>query len=433
MCRLTNVVGGILSLTIFGWGLERVELLINPSDKAILEANPYFSDKVPATWIADGDTIPVSVSYRGAYSLKNLLTVANGPRNWKVKTSKTMTYRGLREWNFNLENHLREKMALDLYAAAGVISLPARHVEFYVNGIRSGIYLEFPDPDNKEWMTTAWGSSDGDLYKAATDIPGVPAFFGETTYLGDNDTNYYKHYQKKTNNDSIDSLDYSSIREFLTWVNQSTDSEFAQGLEARFDVPTFIRYLVVSNFAGHWDGFPNRGKNFWLYQSSVDSKWHFIPWDVDATFQPITYCLNNMGANAGLFFMNWPANYCPSTPETKARPLFTRMMAIEKWHNMYLGEYQKALSSYLSETVVNQHLDSLEALLLPAELNGEESYDFSYNMDQMRSFLDSRYSNVTTLLEPFPIYDPAAILKFSKREFSSTRQLLHFDLLGRIR
>lgn len=384
--------------------LERVEILVDPADQAYLEANPYDADKVPAKWIAGGETLSVSVSYRGAYSLRSLLAVKGGPRNWKVKTAKGSTYRGFREWNFNKEAHLRQKMSLDLFVAAGVAAMPARHVSLWVNGKRSGTYLEFPDPDNKNWLARTWGDGGaGNLYKAATDIPGWPARFGETTDLGDADSGYYGHYQKKTNNDGPDSADYSSLREFLGWVNRSEAAQFKSGLPSRFDVQSFVRYLVVANFVGHWDGFPNRGKNYWLYQDSLRTAWHVIPWDVDGSFQTSKYCLNNMGVSAGLFFMEWPASYCPNKLETRKRPLFERFMAVEEFKRAYIGEYQNALSTYLAESVLVRRADSLGVLMKEGVVDSEK-VSFSKDQAELLDYIHKRSVQVAALLSKYPDY-----------------------------
>ncbi len=391
-----------------GSALDRVEILVDSADIAYLEANPYYADKVPATFIAAGDTFSATASYRGAYSLRSLMQDRDGPRNWKVKTAKATPYRGYREWNFNLEPHLRQKLTLDLLAAAGVPAMPSRHVAFFVNGVRSGTYLEFPDPDNKAWLEANWGAPTGDLYKAATDIPGNPAFFGELTNLGANDSDYHRHYQKKTNNSALDSLDHSALREWIEWIDRSTDAEFEQGLPARFDVHAFLRFLVVGNFVGYWDGYPNRGKNYWLYRDPANGRWSFIPWDVDATFETGRNCLDNMGVSAGLFFMNWPRTYCPNKLETKSRPLFERIMKVEAWRRMYLGEYQKALTTYLEKSSLDRRVDSLE-LVVKGALVDSETVRFPRSQTEIRDFLTRRSQIVQELLSTYPAYDPTPV------------------------
>lgn len=388
--------------------LDRVEIRISDSARAVLEANPYYADKVPATWIAGGDTTSAAVSYRGAYSLRSQLEVPNGPRNWKVKTAKATPYRSLREWNFNAEPHLRQRLALDLYAAASVPALPSRNVELFVNGKRQGAYLEFPDPDNKPWLARTFGSDSGDLYKAATDIPGSPAYFGELTDLGNADSSYWKHYQKKSNNDGPDSIDYTRLREFIVWVNRSSDLEFEQGLLSRFDLYAFLRYLVVANFSSHWDGYPNRGKNYWLYHDPSDGRWRILPWDVDGSFQSEPWCLDNMGPTSGLFFMEWPRNYCPNSRETRSRPLLERIFKVEAWKRMYIGEYQKALATYLNETAILKRLDSLEALLQPA-LSSSERTNYSDARTDMRAYIAKRTDHVAGLLAKYPTYEPTPV------------------------
>ncbi len=402
-CRILWVSIALVALPASA--LDRVEILIADSARAYLESDPYDAEKVPATWIAGVDTFTASVSYRGAYSLQNLLKDPTGPRNWKVKTAKATPYRSLREWNFNLETHLRQKLSLDLFTAAAVPALPARHVVLHVNGKRQGTYIEFPDPDNKPWLAATFGSDSGDLYKAATDIPGSPAYFGELTDLGDHDSGYWRHYQKKTNDEGPDSLDYRRLREFIVWVNRSTDAQFERELPARFDLGRFLRYLVVANFSGHWDGYPNRGKNYWLYWNPADGRWNVLPWDIDATFQSETWCLDNMGPKAGLFFMEWPDRYCPNSKETRSRPLLERVMKVAAWKHMYIGEYQKALRTYLSETAMLKRLDSLDALVKP-ELTTSERTAFAQARTDMRNFIAVRTDYVSPLLAAYPPYDP---------------------------
>lgn len=385
--------------------LDRVEIRIADSSRAYLESDPYDAEKVPATWIAGTDTFSASVSYRGAYSLQGLLKDPTGPRNWKLKTAKATPYRSLREWNFNLETHLRQKMSLDLYAAADVPAMPARHVVLHVNGKRQGTYIEFPDPDNKPWLAATFGSDSGDLYKGATDIPGQPAFFGELTDLGDHDSGYWGHYQKKTNDAGLDSLNYRRLREFIVWVNRSSDAEFETGLPRRLDLGRFLRYLVVANFTGHWDGYPNRGKNYWLYWNPADGRWNVLPWDVDGTFQSDPWCLNNMGPKAGLFFMEWPEKYCPNSRETRSRPLLERVMKVPAWKRMYIGEYQKALRTYLAEAPMLARLDSLDALVKP-DLTTSERTAFAQARTDMRNFIAVRTDHVASLLAAYPAYDP---------------------------
>lgn len=406
---LQTVVCLLVSLVVRSThALDRVEIRISDSARGVLEADPYWSDKVPATWIAGSESTAVAVSYRGAYTLQSQLRIPDGPRNWKVKTPKVSPYRGLREWNFNAETHLRQKLSLDLFSAASVPALPSRNVLLYVNGKRQGTYLEFPDPDNKVWLASTFGSDAGDLYKAATDIPGSLAFFGELTDRGDQDSSYWRHYQKKSNNDGPDSLDYTRLREFIVWVNRSTDLEFEQGLLARFDLHAFLRYLVVANFSSHWDAYPNRGKNFWLYHDPSDGRWRLLPWDVDGTFQSEPWCLDNMGPTSGLFFMEWPVRYCPNARETRSRPLLERVFRVEAWKRMYIGEYQKALGTYLNETAILKRLDSLEGAMQPA-LSSSERPSFDDARSDMRAYIAERTDHVAALLAKYPTYDPTPL------------------------
>lgn len=412
------------------WSLDSVTILAAQGQiQDILERDPYGSDKIPAQWVADDTILPASVSYRGAYSLRTQLMVPNGPRNWKVKMDKGSPWREYREWNFNVEPHIRHKLARDLYAAASVPTQDSRHVKLSVNLQRASVFLAFPDPDDKAWIRKHWATAGGDLFKAATDLPDDTAWFGELTDLGDADSNYYLHYQKKLNNDGADSLDYSTLRRFIVWINRSTDAEFRQGLRDRFDLDAFLRYLVVSNFIGHWDGYPNRGKNYWLYQDPADSVWSLIPWDIDAAFQTAPSCLNNMGPNAGLFFMSWPRNYCGNKKETQKRPLLERVFAVEEWKNRYIGEYQKAMATYLEQTALSRRVDSLGALLEGALRPSEDSL-FRLSQTDIKSFIARRTTTVKTLLAAYPPYEGTSSIK-ARAPFPAIADGDWTDLRGR--
>ena len=114
-------------LAVPAWCLDSVAIVAAPVDIATLEANPYGSDKIPASFFADDTTLPASASYRGAYSLRTQLMESDGPRNWKVKLPKGSAWREYREWNFNVEPHIRHKLARDLFAAARTAPTAPRH------------------------------------------------------------------------------------------------------------------------------------------------------------------------------------------------------------------------------------------------------------------------------------------------------------------
>ena len=83
-------------------------------------------------------------------------------------------------------------------------------------------------------------------------MPNQTKYFGDLSYLGALDKNYYLHYRKQTNTDGDLEFDYSSIRKFTDFINNTSDQDFEANIVSHFNVNAFIKYLVVANFIAHW-------------------------------------------------------------------------------------------------------------------------------------------------------------------------------------
>lgn len=373
-----------------------VSLEVDPAAIDTLENDPFDAADVTGTFIDGSGTRfeGVSVNFRGAYQLQNLIQSGNPQRNWKVKFEKEQMYRSRREWNFNYEPHLRQKLAYDLMKFAGVRCAEARHVLLIVNGEPHGLYLEYEDPDSKDFLEDRFGDRSGDLYKAATDLPGRTPYFATTEYLGDLDEDYFFHWQKKTNNDLLPD-DYSKLRAFLGALNGTPETELEAFFAANFDVEKFIRFLAVGNFVSHWDGLPQRPKNYWLYNIPAAGRWVFIPWDLDATFEVEEYGLNPMGTDASVFYqLDAHEDYQMSRGEGSERPLVRRMLKIPSIRARYVQNYKAALGTYLNENFLLSRIDALEALLEEHASSGDRA-TLNETSDTMRAFVSERFARVS--------------------------------------
>ncbi len=384
-----------ISIILYGFcyaNLPIVKITISQSNWDKLENDPYSNEDVLGTFVGGDDTTYANIDlhYRGAYALKGLIRSGNKRRNWKVKiTGAGRRYRGKREWNYNYEPNFNQKLAYDCMHAVGVPSVFARKVILYVNGERHGVYTEYEDPDNKNFLEDMFGDKTGDLYKAARDVPGESnCYFGETTYLGSSDRDYYNHYNKKTNIDSASIAgNYSSIRNFMYTINKTSDSQFLPTIKSCFDVDAYAAYCVIYNFMGHWDGYPNRGKNYWLYNNPSTGKWTFIPWDMDQTFREYN---KNMGAYASLFhamdkYDDYRQNTIPPG-EGEERPLARRLYKCKEFNDLYVLKYIQAYNSSLREDLLSIRLDSLYNLA-KGSLTSSERSELSSNVSSIKSFI----------------------------------------------
>ena len=389
-------------------GLDKIEITIDPPHMDYMDKNPYYDTSFIGTFSCDSTVYaPTRLNYRGAYSLYFQIRFKNLQRNWKVKTPKVQKYRKYRVWNYNHEPYLNHNLAYKLFHNAGVPCIGMRHVDFYVNGTKHGLYSEFPDPDNKKWLKNTFGDTAdyavGDLFKACTDKPNMnKKYFANLTILGDKDSDYYLHYNKKTNDSTSESeKDYSSIRNFIKIINETPDAQFADTINKYFDVASFLKYLIVANYSSFWDGYPNRSKNFWLYKCTRSGKWVFIPWDLNETFNPKKRLFNNMGTECNYLFMYNESNlntYYTSVYRTNdngkseitPKPLFTRIMNVEKYRSLYASMYKQALSTYLKKETVLGLIDSLAAVVNQSGLSLSDSLDVDTSIHDMKLFVQNR-------------------------------------------
>ncbi len=381
-----------------------VRLTVAQSDVALLEAAPFADQDVPGAFQdSEGRSYDaLDVHYRGAYALQSLMQSGAAQRNWKLKFAKEQKYRARREWNYTYEPHLRQKLAYDLMHLAGVRLPSARHVVLFVNGVDMGLYLEYEDPDDKSFLKAQFGDASGDVYKAARDIPNQPRYFATLELLGATDQDYFFHYDKKTNNDAGNASDYSQLRAFIEELNTLPDAQFSDWLNAHFDVPKLLSYLVVANFISHWDGYPHRPKNYWLYQIPSAGRWVFLPWDMDGTFQSKKFTLNAMGTSASVFYQFAATEPYGGHPEEGTeRPLVRRAMQQPTLRAAYVARYRAALATFLAKDALLMRIDALAALLSPL-LSGKQAADFNAATQDMRRFVSEKSANVAAelALEP---------------------------------
>jgi len=368
--------------------VPRVSIVIDADAIARLDADPFHAADERGVFIdEDGVSHEVDLSYRGAYALLSLITYYD-LRNWKIKFDGDDRYHDRREWNFNYEPHFNQKLAYDLMRFAGVAVPGAQHVVLEVNGVYQGLYLRYEDPDNTHWLRDQFGDDDGELYKAAYDLPYETQYFADLTVLGASDEDYLLHYNKKM---GAEEDGYAALRAFIDELNGVSDADFPAWLEAHVDVERLRSYLVVSNFMANWDSYPQRPKNYWLYLDPRSGRVAYIPWDMDATFSPWTdSTYNQMGTDVSVLYNLTEQEYDPPhVDEGWERPLVHRMMAREDQRAAYLARYRELSGSILSAGYLLARIDALDALVQP-EISATDRGRLDSYRSQIRSFVQQR-------------------------------------------
>lgn len=383
--------------------LPRYRIEVDGAAQARLEADPWKADDVAGTFEDEaGLAVRVELNYRGAFALQNLIN-AGPARNWKVKFPKESPLLNRREWNFNRETHLRHKLAYDLMSGAGVRVPSAEYVLLTVNGEDFGMYLRYEDPDNKAWVSDLFGDASGDLFKAAYDVPNEPKYFALLTVLGATDEDYFLHYNKKLNNEGPAETDFINLRLFIDGLNETPTAELEDWLTKHFDVDSFINYLVVSNFISNWDSYPERPKNYWLYQGPLSGRWFYVPWDMDATFQTQPSTLAPMGPEVSIFhsFDRFEPNRPNSLEEGTERPLVRRMMALDSFRKAYVERYKALTTQLLAVAPLETRIEELTALCAQY-VSTEDLAEVEAQSADIREYVERRAMSVREQLAAEP-------------------------------
>ncbi len=175
--------------------------------------------------------------------------------------------------NFDDPSLQREKVAADVFRAAGV---PAAETAFYAvyvdngdgQGFQTwGFYTAVELPDDT-LIESQFADDDGNMYKPSG---------GGATFAAGSFTE--ASFPKRTNRDS-DFADVLALFDALhAETRLSNPSAWRDGLEAVFDVEGFLRWLVTNRFVQKRDTYGVMAKDFYLYADSASGQLVWIPWD----------------------------------------------------------------------------------------------------------------------------------------------------------
>jgi len=168
--------------------------------------------------------------------------------------------------NWSDSSYLREKVAHDIFRAAGV---PAPRTAFY------RVYIDH---------------GDGPVYFGLYTMTEIPASPMLTAQFGDDSGNLYKptstwatfredDFDKETNENEAD---FSDVQAAIAALNadRSDAAAWRAGLEAVLNVDGFLRWLAVNTVIQNWDTYGNMAQNYYLYGNPDDGgRLSWIPWD----------------------------------------------------------------------------------------------------------------------------------------------------------
>jgi spore coat protein CotH len=265
------------------WDASTVhEISVDVDEDAVAAMIDTYQDSGEKEWIEatvtiDGETYKqVGLRLKGNSSLRGVTDDAD-PTDlpWLIRLDEFVDDQSVDGWSDFIvrsngsQTALNEAVVLDLLAEAGLASEHAIPSSFSVNGADARLRLVVQNLD-EEWEAENF-STDGLLYKAEAG--------GDWSYRGDDPDSYTDVFDQETGED-----DLRPLIDFLQFVNESSDEDFAAELPERLDVESFARYLAFEDLVGNFDDIDGPGNNAYLRWDAESGGFTVVAWDHNLAF-----------------------------------------------------------------------------------------------------------------------------------------------------
>ncbi|RCH86042.1 hypothetical protein CU097_006498 [Rhizopus azygosporus] len=258
----------------------------------------------------------------------------------------------------------REKLVLDMLAAAGGATLSASWTRVFINNEPYGLFLLMDDVSTHLIDNVLHGGNwkspnTGVTYKGNALSPEQE---GNLVYVGDDLTKYsadlYKLADKGEDNSVSKNNSQQLIMEFcknLSQVNykDATDAQHPGSIANLIDSPqNTLIHLAINFLIGSWDGFWYQASNYYLNQDLVTKKWTLITYDFDETF-------GNGVEDAGMNTVSYQ-NY--SRPGSE-RPLVTVFLNNTYYQGVFENTLKTIVKRFFKPSVINPRLQAWSEML----------------------------------------------------------------------
>lgn len=183
--------------------------------------------------------------------------------------------------NFQDPSLMREKLAADIFRAAGV---PAAETAYYLvyldrgDGAGAqllGLYTAVELPDDT-LIETQFADDEGNMYKP----DGQGATFAAGWF---DEAGFDKESNRSSGYDDVLAL-FAALHD---GARRSDPAAWRAGLEAAFYVDGFLRWLATSQLMQNWDSYGVTAHNYYLYADAArNGALTWIPWDHNQSLSP---------------------------------------------------------------------------------------------------------------------------------------------------
>jgi spore coat protein CotH len=338
--------------------ITRVDVTINPSDFQNLLNNPWSDDLKRVTLRWRNSRIDETLEDVGFRVRGN--TSRNAARkSWKIDLNTFVPGRqfyGLEKINLNGQNNdpslLRTAASWRMIRKMGLPGSRTHFAALYINGTFWAIQVHVEQID-EEFAGSWFGNKKGNLYKCLhtgkpADLKPIP---GEDypTYGANGKLTY-----EEQNNDPL--TDYTDLRDFIRFLDQSSDAAILEHLESRIHVDNALRMLAAEVAIGHWDDYWYGSNNYYLYNNEDTQRFEWIPYDLD----------NTLGID--FFSTDWSSRHFEKWGEggfgTNRPPLTEALFGQSEWRRQY-RRYLRMAAALLKHPETLEQVDRWRNLLLP--------------------------------------------------------------------
>ena len=286
--------------------------------------------------------------------------------------------------NYDDKSFLREKVAADVFANAGLAVSHTAFYRLYVDHGEDpeyfGLYTLVEEVDGTV-LDTQFSSDDGNLYKPEE---GSANFVAGTFNEAD--------FEKKNNEDEADWSDIEALFSALNDETRLNDPQtWRMNLEAVFDVDVFLKYLAVNEIIQNWDTYGRMLHNFYLYNNPDTSKLTWIPWDNNEALE-----FGKIDGALKLDFSNIDAG---------GWPLIEKLYADETYKAKYDAYLFEVITGAFETTAIQLSYDTYATLVEPYATTEETGFTFLNNstdfyqaMTELKMHAESRATAVDAYL-----------------------------------
>ncbi|WP_198586811.1 CotH kinase family protein [Glycomyces xiaoerkulensis] len=347
--------------------IHDVQVSIDDADfTELVEAYLESEDKI---WITadvtiDGTTIPgAGIKLKGQSSLMGLSTDSSpSSLPWLIRLDKytEQDYQGYKRIvvrSNETESALNEAVSLRMLEGADLVATKSFPTAFSVNGEPPVLRLivqeldktfdkeNFGDPDSKDG---------GTLYKKKWDRG--------FDYYGDDPDDYDGAWEPKGGDES----EWQPLLDYLDWMNNATDAEFAAELDDRMETEEFARYLAVQDLILNWDDIDGPGQNGFLRYTPSTGKMTVVAWDHN-----LAYGIYPPPPDP----VDPPPQTDPDQRFTWGCPCVERALEIPQFRELYEQTFFRLKSELYDSGYAQTALDELAAPLYRSDLIDNATLD----------------------------------------------------------